>query len=219
MTGLARAADQIVRCCRRLWEAGLIAGQDGNVSVRVGPERLLVTPRGRLKADLAPADLVQVDHTGRRVGGFREATSELDLHLQIHRARPDAGAVIHAHPPAATGLALAGEGLPGDLLPEVTLLFGAVPVVPYARPGSPELAEAVKPFLAEGAGLLLANHGAVTWGPDLDLAQVRMESMEHAARILLAARQAGEVRRLTPGQVQALAGLREKPGHDQADRG
>lgn len=217
MIGLARAAGQVVRCCRRLWEAGLIAGQDGNVSVRVGPERLLVTPRGVLKGELEAADLVQVDLAGVRVGGFREATTELDLHLRIHRARPEVGAVIHAHPPTATGLALAGEGLPGDLLPEVTLLFGDVPVVPYVRPGSPELAEAVEPYLSGRAGLLLANHGAVTWGSDLPLAQVRMESMEHAARILLAARQAGPVHRLTSGQVQALAGLREKPGHDQAE--
>lgn len=219
MPGLARAAGQIVRCCHRLWQAGLIAGQDGNVSLRVGPERLLVTPRRVLKGELNAADLVQVDFGGRRTGGFREATSELDLHLRIHQARPDVGAVIHAHPPAATGLALAGEGLPGDLLPEVTLLFGDVPVVPYVRPGSPELADAVEGQLAGRAGLLLANHGAVTWGADLGLAQVRMESLEHAARILLAARQAGQVHRLTAGQVQALAGLRENPGHDQAERG
>ncbi len=218
MTGMAQAASQIIRCCRRLWEAGLIAGLDGNISVRIGPERLLVTPRGLLKGELGAADLVQVDLSGLRVGGFREATSELDLHLRIHRVRPDVGAVIHAHPPTATGLALAGEGLPGDLLPEVTVLFGDVPVVPYARPGSPELADAVEPYLMGRAGLLLANHGAVTWGSDLPLAQVRMESMEHAARILLAARQAGQVRRLTSGQVQALAGLQENPGHDQAER-
>ncbi len=218
MPGLARAAEQIVRCCRRLWEAGLIAGQDGNVSLRVGPDRLLVTPRGVLKGDLSPSDLVQVDFTGTRIGGFREATSELDLHLRIHQARPDVGAVIHAHPPTATGLALAGEGLPGDLLPEVTLLFGDVPVVPYVTPGSAELADAVETYLVGRAGLLLANHGAVTWGSDLPMAQVRMESMEHAARILLAARHAGQVRRLTAGQVQALTGLGEKPGHDQAER-
>lgn len=219
MLSPALAADQIVRCCRRLADAGLIAGQDGNVSVRVGADRLLVTPRGRLKASLVPADLVLVDLAGRRVGGFREPTSELDLHLSIHDFRPDAGAVIHAHPPAATGLALAGEGLPGDLLPEITLLFGDVPVVPYARPGTPALAQAMEPYLVGRAGLLLANHGAVTWGKDLPAAQIRMESMEHAARIVLAARQAGRVQRLTPLQVQELTGPQENPGHDQADRG
>lgn len=218
MPAPAQAAEQVVRCCRRLWQAGLIAGQDGNISIRLGPDRLLVTPRRLLKADLVPADLVQVDLAGLRIGGFREATSELDLHLRIYRFRPDAGAVIHAHPPSATGLALAGEGLPGDLLPEITLLFGGVPVVPYARPGSPELAEAVEPYLVGRAGLLLANHGAITWGKDLLDAQIRMESMEHAARILLAARQAGRLRRLTDGQVQELTGPGENSGHDQGDR-
>lgn len=207
-----------MHCCRRLRDAGLIAGQDGNLSVRIAADRLLVTPRGLSKADLVPADLVQVDLAGRRTGGFREATSELDLHLRIHRVRPDVTAVIHAHPPTATGLALAGEGLSGDLLPEITMLFGNVPVVPYARPGSRDLADAVEPQLAGRAGLLLANHGAVTWGKDLPDALIRMESMEHAARILLAARQAGPIHRLTPGQVQELTGPGEDSGHDQGDR-
>ncbi len=211
------AAAAIVHCCRRLWQAGLIAGADGNVSVRVTPELILVTPRGLLKADLTPADLVPVDPSGRALGGFRKATSELDLHLRIYRERSDVGAVVHAHPPIATGFAVAGEGLPADVLPELNLVLGEVPLVPYATPGTPAVGDQVAPLVAGHEGVLLANHGAVTWGPDLVMAQIRMESLEHAARILLAARTAGRVTHLTLEQVQALSRPRGTSGHDQAD--
>lgn len=198
------AANDIVLCCRRLWEAGLIAGQDGNVSVRLAPDRVLITPRGALKAELTPRDLVEVSLAGAPRRGFRQATSELDLHLRVYRARPDCGAVVHAHPPAATAFAVAGEGIPGDVLPEVILLMGSVPVVPYATTGTPALGDALEPFLVDHVAVLLANHGAVTWGPDLATARIRMESLEHAARILMGARALGRVTRLTPEQISAL---------------
>ena len=207
----ATAARQIVHCCRRLWEAGLIAGADGNVSVRLGSDRLLVTPSGLLKCDLTPADLVEVDLAGARRRGSRRASSELDLHLRVHRHRPDCGAVLHAHPPAATAFAVAGEGLPDDVLPELILYLGSVPLVPYAMTGTPALGDAVEPYLERHVTVLLANHGAVAWGPDLATAQIRMESLEHSARILLAARALGPMRRLTPEQVSALDQRRGTP--------
>jgi len=194
----------IVACARRLWQAGLIAGADGNISVRVGNDLLLVTPRGMPKADLKVADLVLVSLTGAQRGGFRTPSSELDLHLRIYRERHDVGAVVHAHPPTATGFAVAGVGIPGNVLPESISLLGPVPVVPYATPGTPALGAAVVRHLGGHGGVLLANHGAVTWGADLSLAQVRMESMEHAARILLVARSVGAVTPLTEAQVAEL---------------
>ncbi|HET8624534.1 MAG TPA: class II aldolase/adducin family protein, partial [Gemmatimonadales bacterium] len=114
------AARQIIQCCRRLWDGGLIAGADGNVSVRTGPDRVLVTPRGLLKCDLREADLVEVDLAGRRAKrhSSRQPSSELDLHLRVYRRRPDCGAVVHAHPPSATAFAVVGEPLPADVLPE-----------------------------------------------------------------------------------------------------
>jgi L-fuculose-phosphate aldolase len=211
----ARIAEEIVRCCRALWERGLIAGVDGNVSVRTGPDRLLVTPRFCLKSELAPADLVEVDLEGRRLGGSREATTELDLHLRVYRRRTDCGAVVHAHPPAATGFAVAGEGIPGDVLPEITLLMGAVPVVPYGTTGTPALGDAVEPFIPSHDAVLLANHGALTWAPDLRGARIRMESLEHGARILLAARTLGTVTRLSREQIDALQRLRGIARHGQ----
>lgn len=209
------AAEEIVRCCRALWERGLIAGVDGNVSVRLDPGRLLVTPRGCLKCELRSDDLVVVDPEGRRLDGSREATTELDLHLRVYRRRPDCGAVVHAHPPAATGFAVAGEGIPGDILPEITLLMGEVPLVPYGTAGTPALGDAVEPFIPNHDAVLLANHGALTWGPDLRVARVRMESLEHGARILLAARTLGTVTHLTREQIDALQRLRGTARHGQ----
>ena len=212
-------ARDIVRCCRCLWEAGLIAGADGNVSVRLSRDRILVTPRGLLKCELRPEDLVEVDLAGSHRKGSRQATTELDLHLRAYRQRQECGAVVHAHPPTATAFAVAGEGLPGDVLPEIALLMGEVPYVPYATTGTPALGDAAEPFLARHVAILLANHGALTWGRDLTQARIRMESLEHAARILLAARALGRVSRLTPQQIGALERMRGTLSHGQNDRG
>lgn len=205
------AAREIVRCCRRLWEAGLIAGADGNVSVRLGPDRLLVTPSGLHKAELTSRDLVEVTLAGTRRRGSRLATTELDLHLRAYRQRGDCGAVVHAHPPVATAFAVAGEPMPADVLPELILYLGQVPVAPYATTGTPALGDVVEPLLARHVAVLLANHGAVTWGPDLATARIRMESLEHSARILLASRLLGRTNRLSPDQIDALDRLRGKP--------
>lgn len=191
-------------CCRQLAARGLIAGQDGNLSVRLSPTRALVTPSGLLKALLSPADMVEVDLTGRKLRGRRKPTSELDLHLRILSRRPDVGAVVHAHPPTATGFAVAGEGFDQYVLPEIILLFGRVPLVPYGTPGTRELGDRVEPYIARHDGLLLANHGAVTVGPTLDAAWIRMESLEHAARILFTARALGKVTELTSDAAARL---------------
>jgi L-fuculose-phosphate aldolase len=179
-------------CCRQLAAGGLLAGRDGNVSVRLGPDRVLVTPSGLIKALVTAGDMVEVDLAGRKRRGRRNPTSELDLHLRILTHRPDVGAVVHAHPPAATGFAVAGEEIPANLLPELIFLVGRVPIVPYGTPGTRELGDRVEPYLAEHDGLLLANHGAVTMGRTLDQAWIRMETLEHAARVIMAARAIGQ---------------------------
>jgi L-fuculose-phosphate aldolase len=162
---------------------------------------------------------VDVDREGRQLGGSHTATTELDLHLRVYRRRRDCGAVVHAHPPTATAFSVAGEGIPGNVLPEVTLLMGEVPLAPYATTGTPALGDAVEPFLEAHEAVLLANHGAVTWGPTLAAARIRMESLEHAARILAAARSLGPITRLTPDQMTDLERLRGKPRHGQIDHG
>ena len=213
--GRREVAREIVGCCRRLRDAGLVAGVEGNVSARIGPDRLLITPSGLPKGELRAEDLVEVDLAGNRRKGSRRPSSELDLHLRVYRQRQDCGAVVHAHPPTATAFAVAGEGLPGDVLPEIVLLMGEVPCVPYATTGTPALGDATEPYLAHHVALLLANHGALTWGSDLSQARIRMESLEHASRILLAARALGRVSRLTRDQIDVLERMRGMSSHGQ----
>ncbi|OLC07111.1 MAG: hypothetical protein AUH41_11050 [Gemmatimonadetes bacterium 13_1_40CM_66_11] len=185
---VSAVARRMALCCRQLAAQGLIAGRDGNLSVRLAPDRVLVTPSGFIKSLVTAADMVEVDLTGKpRTRGTRKPTSELDLHLRILRHRPDVHAVVHAHPPAATGFAVAGKEIPGNLLPELTFILGPVPLVPFGKAGTPELGDRVVPYLKEHNGLLLAKHGAVTMGSTLDEAWIRMETLEHSARIIVAA--------------------------------
>lgn len=204
--------DEIVAVCRRLDARGLVAGMDGNVSARLDATTLLVTPSGLTKGRLAPGDLVAVDLDGRpRSEARRRPSSELRMHLRIYRVRPDVQAVVHAHPPTATGFAVAGEDLVAPVLPEIILQAGAVPLVPYETPGTEALADRLEPYLAGHDVLLLANHGATAVGPSLEVALQRMESLEHAARIVLAARLLGRVTQLTAEQVAPLRAGRD-PG-------
>jgi L-fuculose-phosphate aldolase len=197
----AAVARRMALCCRQLAARGLIAGRDGNLSVRIGPQRVLVTPSGQIKALLTAADMVEVNLAGKpRSRGRRKPTSELDLHLRILRHRPDVRAIVHAHPPTATGFAVAGQEIPDNLLPELMFVVGPVPLVPYGSSGTPELGERVVPFLDDTRcnALLLANHGAVTMGTTLDEAWIRMESLEHSARIIAAAQRIGQPQPLRP---------------------
>jgi L-fuculose-phosphate aldolase len=204
---------EIVRVCRRLYEGGLIAGAEGNVSARLPRGRLLVTPTGQAKIDLAEGDLVVVSAAGRPVAGARRPSSELGMHLRIYARRSDVRAVVHAHPPLATAFAVAGEDLLLPVLPEIVVQTGGVPLVPYATPGSEALADAIEPFIQHHDAFLMANHGATTIGPTPSVAHQRMEAVEHAARIILAARVLGRVTPLTEEQLAALLALRDRaPG-------
>jgi L-fuculose-phosphate aldolase len=204
----------IVRVCGRLYERGLIAGADGNVSVRLDDDQLLVTPSGMAKADIREADLVVVTTEGRLVAGTRRPSSELGMHLRIYARRRDVRAVVHAHPPRATALAVAGEDLLLPVLPEIVVQTGGVPLVPYATPGTEALADAIEPFLVHHDAFLMANHGATSLGPDLSSAHQRMESLEHAATVLLFARLLGRVNSLSREQHQALLDLRAAARRD-----
>jgi L-fuculose-phosphate aldolase len=208
-------AREICEAGRRLLEAGLVAGTEGNISARLSAERVLVTPAGRAKGSLEPLDIVEVDLAGRVARGMERPTSELAMHLAILVARPDIGAVVHAHPPAATGFAAAGRTLPPDVLPELITEVGPVGLVPYGMPGTDELAEAIAPIARNHDALLLSNHGAVTLGRSLSEALNRMGSLEQAARIVLAARSLGGERRLAALDVERLRALRRSRGMDE----
>jgi len=193
-----------------LYERGLIAGPDGNVSVRIARDHVVATPRGFSKADVEEHDLVLLTLEGTKIGGKHEASSEIAMHLAAYRARPDVFAVVHAHPPIATAFAVSGQGLPGDVLPELAIQVGEVPLVPYATPGTDALPDAMKPFLPNYDAFLLANHGVTTLGRTLMEAHQRMESVEHSANILLTARLLGRVNALDVDDVRVLEAARRR---------
>jgi len=203
-------AEEIVSVCCRLYDRGLIAGQDGNVSARLPGGNILVTPAGLSKVDVTEDDLVEITPDGAPVTPGRSASSEVGMHLRIYRERSDVRAVVHAHPPVATAFGVAGRDFMDAVLPEVIFHLGRVPLVPFAMPGTPALGEALSPFLAGHDAFLLASHGATTVGPTLRLAHQRMESLEHAARILHAADALGPATPLRDEDIRALRDARER---------
>lgn len=201
---IARAKQEVVEVGRRLWTRGLVGGSEGNVSVRLDESRLLTTPSGACKGFLAPDDLIVTDLAGRVLAGAGRPSSELGMHREIYRRRPDVGAVVHAHPPTATGFAIAGRALDDCVVPEVIATLGLVPIVPYGTPSTAELAERIGPWVGTHDALLLANHGAVAYAPTLARAIDVMESLEQAARSLLTAHVLGRVQRLSRDEVDRL---------------
>jgi len=208
-----RLREAIVEIGRRLYERGYIVASDGNISVRL-PEsgRILTTPTGACKGFLTPEMLVVVDAEGRKLEGTLPPSSELAMHLEIYRQRQDVHAVVHAHPPCGTGFAAAGMSLEKPLVSEVVLTLGCIPLAGYGTPSTQELVAAIAPYVPHYNALLLANHGAVTYGPDLETAYFRMETLEHFARITLVAKLLGREQPLPAEAVQKLFQIRERAG-------
>ena len=198
----------IVEAGRRLYARGFVASNDGNISARLDGTRLITTPKSVSKGFMTPDMLVIVDYNGNRVAGDREPSSELPMHLEIYRSRPDANAVVHAHPPLATGFAVAGIPLTRAVLAEVITTLGSIPIAAYGTPSTSELPEAVRKYIKAHDGMLLANHGAVTCGSDVMSAYYKMETIEHFAKISLVARLLGGERLLSRQEVDRLQGLR-----------
>jgi L-fuculose-phosphate aldolase len=229
---------EIVAIGRRLYERGLIAATDGNLSARLHGG-MLVTPAGCCLGELRPQELIYIATDADPADELRRArpvacfeggilrslptrprpTSELPMHRAAYAARPDIGAVVHAHPPMATALTLAGLSLAEPVLPEVVLGLGAIPTALYATPSTTETARAVEKLFLDHDAILLERHGAVTLGVDLADAFRKLEKLEQAARILLAARSLGDVAPLTAGQIARLDALRDDATRKSAPRG
>src|SRR5262245_2426049 len=204
----------IVEVGRRLWTRGFVASNDGNISVRIAPDRLLMTPASVSKGFMTADMMVVTDLDGRLIEGApgRKPSSEIKMHLVAYRERPDIGAVVHAHPPLSTGFAVAGIPLDRAVLAEVVTTLGSIPIADYATPSTPALAESVAPYVKAHDGLLLANHGALALGTDLFGAYYKMETIEHFARISLVARMLGREHLLSREEVVRLQGLRDSYG-------
>lgn len=202
--------DEIVRYGKCLYERGFIAATDGNVSVRLDSNRLLITPTCVCKGQLQADDLVIVDLDGHKLEGERNVSSEVAMHLLIYSMRPDVHGIVHAHPPTATGFAAAGIALDEPLISEVVLTIGSVPLAQYACPGTDDLPESLRPFVPNHNAILMANHGVVTYGDDLDQAFMNMETVEHFAKIALVTRTLGQRQSIAPDEVRKLDEIRHR---------
>ncbi|MFQ6058097.1 MAG: class II aldolase/adducin family protein [Anaerolineae bacterium] len=206
----------IVEVGRRMYHKGFIAASDGNISVRLTADRLLITPSGLHKGFLTPEQLVVTDLEGTLIPSYHPArrnlkpSSELPMHLEAYRQRPDVRAVVHAHPPLATAFTIAGVSLARCVLPEVIYSLGGIPTAEYATPGTSAGAEIVRQLVREHDAVLLDHHGVLTVGVDVYEAFMRLEQVEHAAAITLAARQLGGIRPLPPGEEEKLREMRRR---------
>ena len=204
--------EAIVEVGRRLYARGLISGNEGNISVRHG-EGLLITPAGVCKGFLAPESIIHADLRGHHLAGGGRVSTETQMHTAIYARRTDVTAVVHAHPPVATAVAVAGTPLDRPLIAEAVVTLGTVPVVPYGTPSTHELAANVAARICDAHALLLANHGALTVGDGIWRAWERMETLEQLARITLATRLLGQTNPLPDAAVERLAGLRAAAGY------
>jgi L-fuculose-phosphate aldolase len=207
--------EEIVRVCRLVWEKGWVAASDGNASIRMGRDRLLVTPSGMSKGFFSASDVLMTDLEGEPVGSRyggtkRVPTSEIALHLEVYRQRPDVRAVLHAHPPITIAFTIAGVSLAQCVLPEVIVNLGSIPTTAYATPSTVEGAEVIRGLIQDHDALILDRHGTVTVGSTLFDAYMKLEKVEHLARVTLAARQLGRVGLLPPEQVRKLIEMRRE---------
>jgi L-fuculose-phosphate aldolase len=204
-----RIRQEVCRIGKMLHQSSFVAGCDGNISARLGQDLILGTPTGISKGMMEPEDLVVVDMKGLQRCGQRPPSSELAMHLLFYCLRPDVHAVVHAHPPTATGFAAAGIALDEPLVAEVVVTFGSIPLAGYGTPGTAELSSTLTPLIPEYDAILMANHGVVTCGQDLLDAYMKMEKVEHYARIVAVAKQLGATQPLNQEQVRKLMNARE----------
>jgi L-fuculose-phosphate aldolase len=206
--------EQICEIGRRVYAKGFAAANDGNISVRLNDREVLCSPTMMSKGYLKPEDLCKVDYEGKQLAGTRKRSSEILLHLAVYKQRPDVQAVVHCHPPHATAFAVAGVPIPKCVLPEVEVFLGEVPTAVYETPGTQKFADTLLPHLKSSNTIILSNHGTVTFGPDLEKAYWNSEIIDAYCKILILARQLGNVNYFTEGQTKELLDLKKRLGYD-----
>ena len=200
--------------CHKMWQKGWVAANDGNVSVKLEDGTFLATPTGMSKSFITPEKLVHIDKEGSILeaeDGCRPS-SEIKMHLRCYQEREDVGAVLHAHPPVATGFAVANKALDEYSMIETVIALGSVPVTPYGTPSTYEVPEAIAPYLGEHDAVLLQNHGALTVGADVITAYYRMETLELFAQISLNAYLLGGAKEISRENIDRLISMRKGYG-------
>lgn len=205
-----KSRKQIVAFGRMLHERGYVAAMDGNLSVRLDENRILATPTAMSKGMMRTSDLVIVDLDGDQLAGRRHVSSEIGMHLLIYRLRPDIRGIVHAHPPTATGFAAAGMALNKPLVCEVVIGLGSIPLAKYGTPGTPELAGALEPLVPDYDAILMSNHGVVAYADSLEHAYMKMETVEHFAKIALVTHVLGRQQPLAGEELEKLLMVRSK---------
>lgn len=200
-------AEAVTRACHRLYARGYVTATDGNVSARLPSGNILMTPASVNKGDVRETLLVELKPDGTPVISGQRPSTESGMHVFIYQERPDVNAVVHAHPTHATGFAAARVPMTANVLPEVIVGLGEIPLAPYATPSTPEVAASLRPFVRSASAVLLANHGVVTFAPTVEEAYFKMEKVEHAAHILFVARMLGGERALEAADVARLREL------------
>ena len=206
--------EQICDVCHKMWQKGWVAANDGNVSVKLEDGTFLATPTGMSKSFITPEKLVHIDKEGTILeaeDGCRPS-SEIKMHLRCYQEREDVGAVLHAHPPVATGFAVANKALDEYSMIETVIALGSVPVTPYGTPSTYEVPEAIAPYLGEHDAVLLQNHGALTVGADVITAYDRMETLELFAQISLNAHLLGGAKEISRENIDRLISMRKGYG-------
>lgn len=205
-----KITEEMIATGKRLYDRQLIVATEGNFALRIDDYRIMATPSGLCKGLLKSDDLVLINSDGKHLSGKHNVSTEIALHLEVFKQRPDIKACIHAHPPNCIALMLSGRKLDKPLLPESVLLLGKVPTAPYARPSTGLVPDSIRPYIQKTDCLLLDRHGSLTVGKSLNEAYHKLELMEHTAKCYIAALGVGEVAELTREEVDALMELREK---------
>ncbi len=208
-----KVAHEILEICQRLHSRNMLAAADGNISYRVSDQQILITPTGLNKAFMKPSDVAVITLDNQILSG--KPSSERLMHLEVYRQCPQAKSVVHAHPPAAVAWSVAYpdlKELPSECLSEVILAVGRIPIVQYARPSTQEMGDHLRPFLPDCRVMVLARHGALSWGESLHEAYNGMERLEHSAQILMYACTLGGLTSLPAQELDALRSMRAKLG-------
>lgn len=208
MVSLFTLKDAVVDVGKRLYERGMLVSTEGNISVRLDDTRIMVTPSCFAKWRLSPEDMVIVDVSGNHLEGKNRASSELLMHLFVYDNRPEIAACVHSHPPFATSFAVAGIPLADNILPEIILLIGNIPLTEYASPGTEAVPKSLEPHIESCNAFLLRNHGLLTVGRTLDEAFNHHEMVEHLARVMWLARQLGNVEAIPSKEIKRLKKMR-----------
>lgn len=206
--------EQICEIGRRVYNKGFAAANDGNISFRLNAQEILCTPTMISKGFMKPDDICKVDYEGKQLAGKRKRSSEILLHLAVYKSRPDVNAVVHCHPPHATAFAVAHEPIPKCVLPEVEVFLGEVPISVYETPGDQRFANTILPYVRNCNTIILANHGTVTFGPDLEKAYWNSEIIDAYCNILILAKQIGRINFFSEEKTRELLALKKRLGYD-----